>query len=65
MAEAGEGTDAEAAADRLEAALERIAALATRAVAAPAAAGAAPAEVAERLDALIAELRAALDGPSA
>jgi hypothetical protein len=58
MAEAG--SEVAAAADRLEAALERIATLASRP-----AAGApnAPPEVAERLDALIAHLREALDGP--
>jgi hypothetical protein len=56
MAEAGE---AEAAADRLEAALERIASLASR----PGPSSGAMPEVAERLDTLIAQLRAALDGP--
>jgi hypothetical protein len=59
MADAGE--EAEAAADRLEAALERIAALATRHAGPPEAMVEMP-EVAERLDALIAHLRAALDG---
>ena len=61
--------EADAAADRLEAALERIATLAARSAAAHPAAGssdaAASPEVAERLDALIAQLRAALDGPPA
>jgi hypothetical protein len=66
MADAG--GDAEAAADRLEAALERIAALAARPATPPsdppaAMPSAAMPEVAERLDALIAHLRAALDGP--
>jgi hypothetical protein len=57
------GGDAEAAADRLEAALERIASLAARP---PATASAdAPPELADRIDALIAQLRAALDGPAA
>ncbi len=60
--------EAEAAADRLEAALERIAALAARP--APTLAGSAepPAsvpEIVDRLDALIAHLRQALDGPPA
>ncbi len=59
--------EADAAADRLEAALERIAALAARSAATPADAATPSAvpEVAERLDALIAQLRAALDGPPA
>jgi hypothetical protein len=59
--------EADAAADRLEAALERIAALAARSAAAPAEGAAPPAmpEMAERLDVLIAQLRAALDGPPA
>jgi hypothetical protein len=61
MADAG--GDAEAAADRLEAALERIAALAARSATTPPEAPAAMPEVAERLDALIANLRDALDGP--
>jgi hypothetical protein len=61
MADAG--GDAEAAADRLEAALERIAAMAARNVTPPHEAAVAPPEIAERLDALIAHLRAALDGP--
>jgi hypothetical protein len=64
MAEAG--SEAEAAADRLEAALERIAALAPRlpegSSSAVGSSSTAP-EVAERLDALIAHLREALDGP--
>ena len=58
--------EAEAAADRLEAALERIASLAARP--APNEVADAPIalpEVAERLDALIAQLRDALDGPAA
>jgi hypothetical protein len=64
MAEAG--AEAEAAADRLEAALERIASLAARSsVSVPADATAAPSELAHRLDALIAQLRDALDGPAA
>jgi hypothetical protein len=57
--------EADAAADRLEAALERIAALAARAAAAPDDTQAATPQIAERLDALIAQLRAALDGPTA
>jgi hypothetical protein len=59
--------EADAAADRLEAALEHIAALAARSAAAPADAmtQAATPQIAERLDALIAQLRAALDGPTA
>ncbi len=52
--------DADAAADRLEAALERIAALAARPADAPP-----MQDIAERLDTLIAQLRAALDGPTA
>ncbi len=58
MADAG--GEAESAADRLEAALERIAELAARpgATASPVLP-----EVADRLDALIAQLRQALDGP--
>jgi hypothetical protein len=57
--------EADAAADRLEAALERIAALAARAAAAPDDMQAATPQIAERLDALIVQLRAALDGPTA
>jgi hypothetical protein len=63
MAEAS--GEAEAAADRLEVALERIAALAARSPAAPTESTPSPPEVAERLDALIAHLRRALDGPTA
>jgi hypothetical protein len=63
MAEAA--GEAEAAADRLEAALERIAALAARPATAPSQPQAAMPAVAERLDALIAQLRSALDGPPA
>jgi hypothetical protein len=55
--------EAEAAADRLEAALERIATMAARPAVATPPALAMP-EVAERLDALIAQLRQALDGPA-
>jgi len=64
MAEAGE--EVEAVADRLEAALERIAALASRPAAsvAPPETPAAMPEIADRLDALIANLRQALDGPA-
>jgi MoxR-like ATPase len=60
MADAG--GEAESAADRLEAALERIAELAARP---GAAASPVLPEVADRLDALIAQLRQALDGPPA
>ena len=58
-------SEAESAADRLEAALERIAELAVRpGVAEPEAlAHLALPKVAGRLDALIAQLRLALDGP--
>ena len=56
---------AEADADRLEAALERIAALASRSAAIPREPSASMPEVADRLDALIAHLRQALDGPPA
>jgi hypothetical protein len=61
MADAG--GEAEAAADRLEAALERIAAAGARPAVSLSQLPAAMPEVAERLDALIAQLRAALDGP--
>ncbi len=71
MAETDE--DGEAAADRLEAALERIAALAGRSVseanapstemASPSAHASPVPEIADRLDALIAQLRHALDTP--
>jgi hypothetical protein len=61
MADAG--GEAEAAADRLEAALERIAALASRPAPTSSKPPNAMPEVAERLDALIAHLRTALDGP--
>ena len=68
---AGGGNEAESAADRLEAALERIAAASARRAADAtseshhAASSEALPEVAERLDALIAHLREALDGNAA
>jgi hypothetical protein len=62
---AEERGDMEAATARLEAALERIAALAARPASATSAPSAPVPEIAERLDALIAHLRAALDGPAA